>query len=472
MQSLRVEDLVLGTLAVLCLLHVRAIGLPRGVSLAVAGVVLTGLISGLVAGARGTLDPVTAVLYAVRPLEYWIAFPAALLLLRSGGGTWARRTEVGLAVTTLLQSAFAVLQYYFQIPVGFSHAAYTRAAGLTVGPYELGAMSAMLVVVWVARGRWVLASTSVIALAASIARVSILGAAVALAILTIVWMVRQLRGIRRIGWREAFLPYTRSVPRLVVSVLAVGTAGLVLAFTLGLISPPAVITSAEEGAAPAQSAAPVDEPPSAIATPEPTSSETVAPESGPELPSVPSESVSTRLASTSVLGSWAVADGLAASVPHVRTAAEYQNIAYAHINDYVNAGNAAASGAEPSNLVRFFRWHLILDTVDDPIDIALGLGPSFVGPSVDGSYLRFFADGGVLGALAWLTLIVLWIRRSPLWMVCVTTTVLVGTLFIDIVYAERPMVLFWVLLATATAQTATRRRKATHEPARDAVPAT
>lgn len=454
--GLRVEDLLLAAMALLCLLHVRPITRPSAMTFAVLAVAATGVLSALVAAGRGTLDPVTAVLYAVRPVEYWVAFPAALLLLRSATALWTRRLEVVLATTTVLQAAFAVLQYYFAIPIGFSHAAYTRAAGLTVGPYELGAISAALVVYWVARGRWVLASVSVIALAASISRISILAAAVALAILTVAWLVRQVRAIRRQGVREAILPYTRSRARVAVSVIAVGTAGLVLAFTLGLIRGPD-FSLGQKTAGPAPVAEPSEAAVSETPTPTPTASATSAPTS--DLPAPPAESVGSRLASTSVLGSWDVADGLAASVAPPQTSAQYADIAYAHINDFVNAGSAVSSGSEPSNLVRFFRWHLILDTVDDPSEVVFGLGPSFVGPSVDGSYLRFFADGGILGVLAWLALIVMWLRRSPFWMVCVTISLLIGALFIDIVYAERPMVLYWLLLAMATAGGAAARAR-------------
>ena len=472
--SMRVEDLVLGVLALICLAHLRAFGRrPGGVTVAVVAVVMTGAIAGLIAGARGTLDPVTALLYAVRPMEYWIAFPAALLLLRGGEGVWRRRVDAMLAITTVLQTGFAVLQYYFQIPIGFSHAAYTRAAGLTVGPYELGAISAALAVYWVSRGRWVLASLSVIALAASISRVSLLGAGIALGVLTASWLVRQVHRIGRDGFAASFRPYVRFRLHAVGQVLAVATAGLVLAFTLGLITPPDLSSPAPVAgpAAPVTETGPgVDDgattPAGDAASapgPTPTTSSDDSAVTAPELPSAPAESITTRLADTSVLGSWQLGGALAAGVPHLSTAAEYQDIAYSHINDFINAGNAANAGAEPSNLVRFFRWNLILDTIDDPVDVVFGLGPSFVGPSVDGSYLRFFADAGLLGLLAWLALIVMWLRRSPVWMTCVTISLLVGALFIDIVYAERPMVLYWLLLAVAVSGRAARRSEPTEE---------
>jgi hypothetical protein len=458
--GLRVEDLVFAVLAALCLLHLRGLGRPAGPTVAIVGVAATGVLSALVATARGMVEPITAVLFAVRPLEYWIAFPAALLLLRTTDTRWQKRIDALLVAVTLLQTAFAVLQYYFAVPIGFSHAAYTRAAGLTVGPYELGAISAMLAVYWLSRGRWAMVSLSVVALAASISRISILGAAAAMGVLVVVWVVRFARSARHHGFFAALRPYRRSPLLIVGHLLSVVLAGLVLAFTVGLIHLPEVSLGAPPAAE--QPAAPVA--PSGSAdpvTPEATASTAPEPPAVADSPQAPSDSIAQRLATTSVLGSWNAAGALAAAVPHPRTGAEYQFAAYAGLNIYVNANTAADQGTEASNLVRFFRWHLILDTFDDPADFLVGLGPSFVGPSVDGSYLRFFADGGALGALAWLALIVTWLRRGPLWMRCVTLSVLIGAVFIDIVFAQRPMVLFWLLLAVAV----TRAESAEEAPA-------
>lgn len=459
LSPLRVEDLVLGALALLSLRHLPSFLPQRLIGLAMLGIAVTGIVSGIAAAARGTLGLPTAVLYAVRPVEYVVALPAALLLLRGVDPRWRSRMDGLLAVTTVLQTLFAVLQYYFGLHVGFSHAAYTRAAGLTVGPYELGAISAALAVYWVARGKWVLVSLSAVALASSISRISLLGAVLGVAVLCACWVVAQIRRIRRSGWRGAFAPYLASKPRMVVDIVALGAAAAVLAFTLGLIKLPE--QAAPPVAAPVQTAPPDDASP----TPTPTGS---AADSGgtADLPSAPSESVATRLADTSILGSWNVAGVLAAAVSPPPTATGYQDIAYGHLNEHVNADNAAQLGAEPSNLVRFFRWHLILDTMRSPIDVVLGLGPSFVGPSVDGSYLRWYADGGLLGIAAWLALIVVWFRRSPLWMTCVTLSMLVGGVFIDILYSERPLVLFWALLAISIVG---RERAAAARPARPAV---
>ena len=440
--------------------------------LAVIGVVATGLISAFAASARGMVDPVTSALFAVRPLEYWIVFPVTMLLLRSAEGSVLRRIDLLLAVVTVLQTAFAVMQYYFGLSIGFSHAAYTRAAGLTVGPYELGAISAALVVYWVAHGRFAMASLAVIALAASSSRVSMLGAGVAVVVLGVIWLGRLLTAVRAAGWRTAMRPYRRPWPVIAGQALSVIAATLVLGFTVGLIHLPSFEMTAPPAAE--QPGGPTVPSGSTEPTGSPTPSETPterAPETDPPAaappagPQAPADSIAQRIESTSVLGSWNAAALLAAKVPHAATGAEYQDVAYGKLNVYVNVNTAADVGVEPSNLIRFFRWHLILDTIDDPADVIVGLGPSFVGPSVDGSYLRFFADGGILGVLAWLALIVMWLRKSPLWMVCVTISLLVGASFIDIVYAQRPMVLYWLLLAVALTTAARKKAAAAADPA-------
>lgn len=470
LRGLRFEDVVFAVLATICLLHVRGLRRPTAPTAAVMGVVVTGLISAGVAAARGMVAPLDSVLFAVRPLEYWIAFPATLLLLRSAEVRWRQRLDQLLAVVTVLQTAFAVAQYYFGLPIGFSHAAYTRAAGLTVGPYELGAISAALLVYWVGYGRWTLASLASIALAASISRISILGAAAAVGVLAIGWLLLVLRRIKADGFRGAIrLPPSRL--RIAGQVAAVAGAGVVLAFTLGLIHgpvpAPATVAGGQQQAAPAASPPlPAADTPARTTAPAPA-----APPAGEGPPALkaPADSVAKRLATTSVSGNWVAADRIAASVPHPRNSAEYTFAAYAGLNLYLNVNTAANAGADMSNLVRFFRWHLILDTMDDPATVIFGLGPSYVGPSVDGSYLRMYADSGLLGVLAWVVLVTAWIRRTPLWMVCVTISMLVGALFIDILYAERPMALFWALLALALS----RRREGRRErgPSMSRVPA-
>ena len=466
--ALRVEDLVLAALGLICLRHVRFLGRPDSRLLAVTGVVLAGLLSVGVAAARGMLDPGIAALYAVRPLEYWVAFPAAMLIFKGVDQPWRRRFDLVLVAVTVLQMAFAVLQYYFRQPIGFSVFTYERAAGLTAGPYELGAISAALIVYWVSRRRFAMASMATIALAASISRISALATCLGLAILAIHGLVRLRRHVAAEGWHWP-VPRGRAILSVLANVAAVGAAALVLGMTFGLIHVPASSSVTPSASAPSALASGATSTDQTTPTPLPSSPPPAEPEPELDAPAVPAESLVGRLATTSVFRSWVESGKQANAVPPLHTAGDYQTVAYPRLYDFLNVGGADSVGAEPSALIRFFRWHLLLNTIDDPLDVVFGLGPSFAGPSVDGSYVRFFADGGVVGVIAWVALIVVWLRRSPVWMTALTVTLLVGGVFIDILYAERPMVLFWTLLALALKSTSRHSAIARTIPEREAV---
>lgn len=402
--GIRYEDLLFVALAfVVVRTRGRRRMLVRIENLGIAAVTAASLVSTAVGVAAGRVEPALSALYALRPLEYWIVYPTIVLLLVERAEPWTGRLRVLLAGVTILQTAFALAQYLLGLQIGFSHQAYSRGAGLTAGPYELGAISAALLIFWLAQRRFVLAIIAAAGLLVSISRISLIGAVAGLAVLGVLLLIRRLR--RRRGRPSAPLS-----TRAIRTVAATGSAlvVVVVALTLALLTP-AGSRLAQQATAP----------------------------------------ITDRFGSTSITGSWTAAEGLAARIPPVETAAQYDSIAFLHIFDHVDAERAADVGAEASNLVRFFRWHLILDNLSSPDRIGLGLGPSFVGGSVDGSYLRFLADGGVLGVLAWAVLIVGWFRRTPPWMAGVVVSMLVGALFIDIVYALRAMVLFWALLAVA-----------------------
>lgn len=408
--GLRVEDLVFVVLAVLCAVRFRALPRPDAPSIALFGVVGSSLLSTVVTSLEDTVHPLTSAMFALRPFEYWVVYPAVRLLLLQRPRAWRWRLDGVLAAVTVLQSAFAVAQYCFRLEWGFSHAAYTRAAGLTVGPYELGAISGALLVYWASRRRWVLAGIAAVGLLTSISRISALGATIALGLLAVTAVLRRVREVRSRrdgGSAAAAAPTSRRRVQVVrlAALLAAGALGLAGA---GLLASPGG---------------------QAVAGP-----------------------IASRFATTSLIGSWNAAGERARQVPPLATADDYSGAAYSELQSYVNAGDANESGAEPSNLVRFYRWHLILSSIDTPLDLLFGLGPSFTGPSVDGSYLRFLADGGLVGVAAWLLLLLACVRRMPVWMVSVVVGFLVGAVFIDILFAERPMVLFWALLAMAATE--------------------
>jgi len=49
-----------------------------------------------------------------------------------------------------------------------------------------------------------------------------------------------------------------------------------------------------------------------------------------------------------------------------------------------------------------------------------------------------------------------WLRRAPAWFIGAALSLFVGGAFIDIFYAERPMIFLWVLLAIVTYRARTR----------------
>ncbi|TFB95888.1 hypothetical protein [Cryobacterium sp. HLT2-28] len=152
-----------------------------------------------------------------------------------------------------------------------------------------------------------------------------------------------------------------------------------------------------------------------------------------------------RIGTTSILSSWTSADSLTRSMNSISSSAEYTQVAYEGVGNVLSNNG----GGDASNLIRFYRWHILLNSMSVPLDLPLGLGPSFPGPSVDGAFLRIFVETGILGSLAWLALFRRWFRSVPNWFAAAAVTVLIGSIFIDLTFALRPMVLLWLLFAIA-----------------------
>ncbi len=382
--SIRLEDVIfiaLGGFVAVC--GFRRIKAKVGTAMlgATLAVLASGLLSVVFGVLSGRIELAPGLLYALRPLEYWVVLPAALLGLGSEAGR-ARRVAVMLGVVTVLQTSVGALQV-LGVPVGFSKFTYERAAGLTAGPYELGAICAMLVCFWLIRRQWVLAAVALGGLIASQSRVSII--AVAFGLLVLVVGKRKALGsaVARL-WRER---------RLTVVV----TGGVLLVLTVASVG---------------WLGAPMIE----------------------------------RLADTSLLAAWDDAQRFSRSIPPLTTAGAYNHVAY----DQIGVVLQGALIDDVSNVVRFFRWQLLIAALAaTPLALIFGLGASFAGPSVDGSFLRILVEFGVVGLAAWAYWFYVSVRRAGVWIVAVLTTLLIGAAFIDLLFALRPMVLFWFLAAVA-----------------------
>lgn len=386
--SVRLEDCLLGVLLVVVAAHWTRSPALRARR---TGVLLLGA-AGVLSAAWGTLgggvSAAPSLLYALRPLEYWVVYPAVLLALERRPRASERRFVRMLAVVTVVQVVAAVLQAALGLSVGFSKFAYDRGAGLTAGPYELGAICAALACYWLWRQTYSLAGLALVGVVISASRISLLAVAAAA---VFVLLARRRAGVdtqvRRSPARHR---------------LAVGLAALLAAagLALSLVWGPALVSGSLD-----------------------------------------------RLESTSINAEWSAARQLASSGSRLHTSDAYQERAYTDF--MVDIGQYVSSAADASTLIRFYRWHLLLGSWSDPADRVLGLGPSFAGPSVDGAYVRVLVEGGLVGVAAWSLLTRRLWSRNTRWFQAVLVTTLVGGIFIDIPFAMRPAILVWVLAALA-----------------------
>lgn len=380
--TVRLEDLVLAVFWLIALSKFRALirlSLTDGVALVTAAAILSYLINVGI----GRIDAGGGLLFAVRFTEYWAVLPAGLIAAASLGAgftVWAVRL---LAAVTVIQTVVAVLQSVVGVEIGFSKFTYERAAGLTAGPYELGAICAALAIFWLARRNYLMAVAATVSVVLSGSRISLL----ALVAGVCIWAVAA-----GINWLRTAESRTRRRERAVraggITVLAVIVVGIL-------------------GATP-------------MADP-----------------------VVDRIRGTSITENWSAGAALADKIPPPVTSAEFNTAAYTDIRTNVDF---ESDTSDVSNLVRFFRWNLLLDSMNDATSWIFGLGPSFAGVSVDGSYLRILVETGVVGLGAWVVMFWAWFRRSTQWMVAVTVSLLLGAIFVDILFSMRVMVLFWLLL--------------------------
>jgi hypothetical protein len=146
-----------------------------------------------------------------------------------------------------------------------------------------------------------------------------------------------------------------------------------------------------------------------------------------------------RLVNTNVAPSIASGWHYAAETGPVETTQQYYYVVYGP------RSAAFFAQADASSAIRFARWCVLMRSLRSPITVLLGLGPSFAGAAVDGQFVRYVVEGGLLTLLVWLLVWVHLLRRLPPGLTA-GLIVLLGTgLFIDILVSARPMTLFWML---------------------------
>lgn len=386
--SIRVEDLVLILLWIYVLIRWRSLSMlmPKR---RIAGIAIVGLSATIFAVVAGRVSFGPAILYSMRPLEYWAVFPAVYFTLRRSTGSALASFQKVLIFVTYVQVGVAALQSLFGFDLGFSKFSIERGAGLTAGPYELGAICSMLGVYWFFKHRYLLAVIATLGVFLSASRISVLGLAAGIV-------------ISFLARRKAMVVSDRRNRKF----LAVGASliGILAAGTFILVSP----MSAQQLGSP----------------------------------------VVDRLQDTSTLDAWSESGKFASGLTLPENAEEYDLLAYGNMPYLLGQGGFATGvSGEASDMVRFFRWHLLIDLLNDPAKTLFGLGPSYAGASVDGSYLRMLAETGLIGLVAWFVCIRSWVSSSDSAMFGAIIALLVGAVFIDVVYSLRTMVLVWALLA-------------------------
>jgi hypothetical protein len=408
--SLRLEDFIL----VFLWCHVaRSWGKIRNhklLSRGIGAVIAVSLFAGALGASTSRVELLPSLLYALRPLEYWVLYPAIALILFEDQGRARGWIVRALTLITLLQAGTAALQYLGGINLGFSRFSYERGAGLSAGPYELGAISAMLACYWFASRRYGLFAISVAALLMSQSRVSLLG--LGLAGLVFIATRRQSDRANSGSTSKA------KSGKLPSSLLVVGSTLLAIG---AILATPLVLASVI-------------------------------------VPAL------TRLDQTSPMASWQEANFVVDRTPLQPTSKEYGKAAYDEIGSSILQ---VTTSSDASNVVRFYRWQLLLrEVTKSPQEILFGLGPSFAGPSVDGAFLRVWIESGLIGVIAWGVVCSRWVHSKQAWFTAVVSTFLVGSIFIDLPFAMRPMLLLWMLFAVAERDTVVNVKNSEINPTR------
>lgn len=384
--SVRLEDFILIALWLFVALHWRSIRVtlpPRSV----VPITLLSLVALVVNVAAARVDIGPSALYSLRILEYWVVFPALYYVFKSTSLKSLDFFVKMIGLITVIHVSVAAAQSVLGLDIGFSKFSADRGAGLTAGPYELGAMCSMLALFWLARRNYLLAGIACIGLLQSSSRISI----VALVIGAVVLFLKDES--------PGSSPAPRS--RKLSVVVGAGVCGLlILALTPGQ-------SAQGEG-----------------------------------------ESLTDRIASTSALTSWNLAGEVVSGISLPNSSEEYNWVAYGAVRTLLSEANFVdAGGGETSDMVRFYRWHILVDSLNSVDRFLFGLGPSFAGPSVDGSYVRMIAETGLLGLIAWVFCLRKWsLRLSPVTN-SIFVALLVGAVFIDVLYSMKLMVLMWAFFA-------------------------
>ncbi|GAA4740212.1 hypothetical protein GCM10023350_25820 [Nocardioides endophyticus] len=169
--SVRLEDVILAGLAARLLPRLPELAKDRVnllmLLIAAASVMSLGFASG-----AGRVEAPVGLLYALRPLEYWVVY--ATLVPAKGRLTVSEsRLRRLVYVVVLVQVAAASAQVLGGVSFGFSKFSVERGAGLTAGPYELGAICVIGGLYALGRGNLAIFAVGLLGILLSASRISL-----------------------------------------------------------------------------------------------------------------------------------------------------------------------------------------------------------------------------------------------------------------------------------------------------------
>jgi hypothetical protein len=171
--ALRIDDLLIALATPALVWRAARLHFFRNtVALTMALVLFTleGLFSAAFAVAARDTDAVTALTYAVRPLEYAVFVLVGYIIATTGRERLLHRC---LAIYTVYFTVLSVLQVA-GLHIGASQFAYSRAAGNTSGPYEAAVVAGFLFFYFLAKRNWPLASLALLSALLTDSRVTTL----------------------------------------------------------------------------------------------------------------------------------------------------------------------------------------------------------------------------------------------------------------------------------------------------------
>ncbi|MFT6330315.1 MAG: hypothetical protein ACJAYN_002256 [Bermanella sp.] len=112
-------------------------------------------------------------------------------------------------------------------------------------------------------------------------------------------------------------------------------------------------------------------------------------------------------------------------------------------------GDLSSLGYEASAVSRFSRWMLALSTyINYPIIFQIfGLGPSFFGDALDGSFLRLLVTTGLVGLSAYLIYVIIVLHffyRCSRYFLAFIVVFFFSAILIDVIYAMKANVMYWL----------------------------